>query len=56
MLTKNSNDTSWDRTSDLPICSTAHMYKNKNIYVYIREAEHVCPFAEEAVFCELAVL
>jgi len=21
---KNSNDTSWDRTDDLPICSTAH--------------------------------
>jgi len=23
MSMKNSNDTSWDRTSDLPICSTA---------------------------------
>jgi len=23
MSTKNSNDTSWDRTNDLPICSTA---------------------------------
>jgi len=25
---KNSNDTSWDRTSDLPICATAftHLY------------------------------
>ena len=23
MMMKNSNDTSWDRTNDLPICSTA---------------------------------
>ena len=27
MSTKNSNDTSWDRTSDLPICSTALCYR-----------------------------
>ena len=28
---KFSNDTNWDRTSDLPICSTAYMHK-ANIY------------------------
>jgi len=32
MSMKNSNDTSWDRTSDLPICSTA----------VITEAQHFC--------------
>jgi len=31
---KNSNDTSWDRTSDLPICSTAPF--NSPVYVDIR--------------------
>jgi hypothetical protein len=25
MSMKNSNDTSWDRTTDLPICRTAHI-------------------------------
>ena len=29
MSMKNSNDTSWDRTSDLPICSTAHGINTK---------------------------
>ena len=35
---KNSNDTSWDRTSELPICSTAPYplsYRDPLTYVYI---------------------
>jgi len=32
MSMKNSNDTSWDRTSDLLICSTTH---SEYIYIYI---------------------
>jgi len=26
MSMKNSNNSTWDRTSDLPICSTAHIH------------------------------
>jgi len=35
MSTKNSNDTSWDRTSDLPICSTTPEPPRSPIYLFI---------------------
>ena len=36
MAMKNSNDTSWDRASDLPICATAVMmnYKLSHIWCF----------------------
>ena len=31
MSMKNANDTIWNRTSDLPICSTASIYIGQNV-------------------------
>ena len=45
MSVKNSNDTIWNRTRDLPICSAAPTYKHKlcvcvYIYIYIYIYKH----------------
>jgi len=36
MSIKKSNDTSWDRTSDLPICSArAHTHTHTYVFIYL---------------------
>jgi len=47
MSIKNSNDTSWDRTSDLPICSTARI----NLCLF--SAETVVSLIVSAFICYL---
>ena len=35
-VNEKSTDTSWDRTSDLPICSTTHTHIHTYMYTYIK--------------------
>ena len=42
MSMKNPNDTIWNRTSDLPICSTAHVCMYVCIYVRMYVYMYAC--------------
>jgi hypothetical protein len=40
MLTRNSNDIIWDRTSELPICSTIRKRVSRKKRTYRKKPEH----------------